>query len=76
MEIPVTTLCSNDSLIAIPLIIKGDHHGREKMCASIMRLRSGKRKRILLRSMQEYESIGTLSLQPPGLQGENFLKAN
>jgi len=51
MEIPVTALCSNDSFIAIPLIIKEEHHGREKMCPSIMRLRSGKRKRILLRSM-------------------------
>jgi hypothetical protein len=45
------------------------------MCASVLRLRCGKRERILLRSMQEHESIWTLSLQSRRLQGENFLKS-
>ena len=44
------------------------------MRASVLRLRCGKRKRILLRSMQEHESIRTLSLQSRRLQGENFLR--
>ena len=45
------------------------------MCASVLRLCCGKRERILLRSMQEYESIGTLSLQSRRLQGENLLRS-
>ena len=64
-----------EHFIATSLIIQEDHHGREKMRASVLRLRRGKRKRILLRSMQEHESIRTLSLQSCGLQGENFLRS-